>query len=334
MSCETNNVNARELAIRSTARFEICKSKVAKVDKLCPYRFTKASLFPGYREADKRGYPCHQQCTVSFKSPQGSESKLVRYSPTPVPRFSLTEKENEEVCVAKPGRGRFAKLAQDINSWEDDLTHVNLQKPEEPKQRWQPPRPTPADDQSMAESVPSAPCIPSLKTKHAPCPPTVSSPQKKRAPEPPILVCPSYGSDSPQTSRFVSPKNPASRSNVHHEIKKAVDQLPVNARGLDESSSPEEPAEEPTQKPVLERMASWKKVTDTPKSAKPVDPALQSMSAKLASWEQKVTQTPKSERSVATGSTVNMPMKQFVLPSEDQSPNNLKKVLPLKHMAL
>lgn len=206
-----------------------------------------------------------------------------------------------------------------------------FRKPEEPKPKWQPPKLDPAGGKGIVDRVvPTAPCIPSPKTKHAPCPPTVSSPQKKRAPEAPVLVCPSYGSDSPQPSRFISPKksectmklmnSPNQRSNVHHEIKRSVNHLPVNAKGLDESSSPEEPADEPTQKPVLERMASWKKVTDTPKSSKPVDPALQSMSAKLASWEQKVNQTPKSERPVVSGSAVKMPVKQLCTPVRRQEP--------------
>ncbi|XP_048253583.1 anillin-like isoform X3 [Haliotis rufescens] len=238
-------------------------------------------------------------------------------SPVPVPRKSLSnclDDENTPSQQAPPSRrGRLAALAQNINSWEEDLSQPKIQKEEEPKPRWQPPR-APSEDRS--------------KSNAPQCPPTgvQNSPKKYRAPQPPTSVQPEMAKVSPvkphraapspvkskltfgnlsnssistqSPSRRVeqkmsSPLTPQVRVPPKPDDRRLTAQIPVNVRGLNESDG-EKTDDEPTSKPVSERFNSWAKKTtcETPKASKSVDPTQTPVSARMANWEKKVNETP------------------------------------------
>lgn len=62
---------------------------------------------------------------------------------------------------------------------------------------------------------------------------------------------------------------------VPWQVRQVTNQVPVNAR-------PDAVQEEPTDKPVTERLASWKKTADTPSKAKPADPTELPLSERFA----------------------------------------------------
>ncbi|XP_046580326.1 anillin-like [Haliotis rubra] len=266
-------------------------------------------------------------------------------SPVPVPRKSLSnclDDENTPSQQPPPSRrGRLAALAQNINNWEDDLSQPKIQKEEEKKPRWQPPR-APSEDRS--------------KSHAAPCPPTgvQNSPKKYRAPPPPTTVQPEVAKVSPvkqlrhapaspvkskltfgnlsgssistqSPSRRVeqklsSPLTPQVRVPPKHDDRCLPAQIPVNVRGLNESDG-ERTDEEPTTKPVSERFNSWAKKTtcETPKASKPVDPTQTPVSARMANWEKKVNQTPAATPTVTK--VLHTP-RQMCTPAKPQNAPN------------
>ena len=69
---------------------------------------------------------------------------------------------------------------------------------------------------------------------------------------------------------------------------------PVNAR------LPESKEEEPAPKPITDKLTPWKKTAGMPQKPKAEDPTDLPLSERFAGWEQRVSQTPTSERGVAS----------------------------------
>ncbi|XP_061163081.1 anillin-like isoform X2 [Saccostrea echinata] len=195
-------------------------------------------------------------------------------------------KENVGETGAPSGRrGRFAHLAQTISTWEDDLSHPTIHKPEEPKPRWQPPKPDSVTGPLKPAPVKTTPSPPQSSVKPPPAPPApvVPSPKKTHAPPPPTTTA------SKQWTNCSS---------------KPEDRKPQLQK---------ERQEEATSKSVSERLNSWKS-SETPKKEKPVDPSEQPVSAKKAVWEQKIS-TP-----TASVSRVQHPVRQMATPISDKPP--------------
>ncbi|KAJ8302427.1 hypothetical protein KUTeg_018823 [Tegillarca granosa] len=242
---------------------------------------------------------------------------------TPVPQTTAF-KENYQPEPEQPSgrKGRFAKLAQNINNWEDDLSHPVIQKPvEQPKPKWQPPKKQENDSAQKPQEI-----------KKSASPIKAYNPAKSVAPTPPPPPpVPLIGYNSPKSPSQVaatkwSPVKAVSTHTVvlkqpgtpkkevpHHQIKQIIDQIPVNAKGLDESVM-SEVSEEPTEKPVTQRMETWKQNTVVKKPT--VDPSEAPLTSKLASWEQKISNTPNK----ATVTKVNMPTRQMATPVSDKPP--------------
>ncbi|XP_062607207.1 anillin-like isoform X2 [Saccostrea cucullata] len=199
---------------------------------------------------------------------------------------AVISKEN----VGEPGgsngrRGRFAHLAQTISNWEDDLSHPTIHKPEEPKPRWQPPKPDSVTGPVKPTPVKTTPSPPQSSVKPPPAPPAPVAPSPKKTPAPP-----------PPTTTGVK-----QRTNSGSKPVEATPQVQ------------KERQEEPTSKSVSERLNSWKS-SETPKKEKPVDPSEQPVSAKKAVWEQKIS-TP-----TASVSRVQHPVRQMATPISDKPP--------------
>ncbi|CAL1539975.1 unnamed protein product [Lymnaea stagnalis] len=175
--------------------------------------------------------------------------------PTPKPRKSISspplERRNKSSPRKSPvsqvgtsassgfsRKGRFAALAQHINDWEDDLSHHVIQKEEEKRPRWQPPKPesTPMSSVTSGKGpAPPAPVIVSSTTaKVAKQEAPVCSPKKTHAPPTPrnnVQASPSstLTRNSPlRTSKVAlnsSPKpfTPAYRDNKISPVKPPVD---------------------------------------------------------------------------------------------------------------
>lgn len=210
-------------------------------------------------------------------------------------------------------RGRLAKLAANINNWEDDLSHPVIQsKQEEKKPRWQPPK---VDSGSDSAGSPARSPVkahnPSKTTAPPPppVPPVLGSPAVSSPKRTPVSASPAKH----VSQHTVKLNSPAKNSEPKHKIRQLVDQVPVNTK--DQYESPES-EEDPTNMPIRERLNSWKKA-DTPKSQeKSVDPSEKPMSSKLASWE-KVSNTP-TKTSVTK--KVNLPTRQMATGVTDKPP--------------
>ncbi|XP_033753795.1 anillin-like [Pecten maximus] len=208
-------------------------------------------------------------------------------------------------------RGRLAKLAANINNWEDDLSHPTIHKQEEKKPKWQPPK---IDSGSDSAGSPSRSPVKAHNPSKAAAPPP--------PPLPPVISSPAISSpkrmpaSSSSPARHVSQhsvqlNSPAKGSQPKHKIRQLVDQVPVNTQASDESQESEE---DPTEKPIRERLNSWKKA-DTPKE-KPMDPSEKPMSSKLATWE-KVSSTPTK---TAVTKKVHLPSRQVATAVTDKPP--------------
>lgn len=66
---------------------------------------------------------------------------------------------------------------------------------------------------------------------------------------------------------------------------------PINAR----SAETAEKNQEPTAKPVTERLVSWQKAVEIPQKPKVTDPTDLPLSERFAGWEQRVSQTPTTD---------------------------------------
>ncbi|KAL3859739.1 hypothetical protein ACJMK2_009937 [Sinanodonta woodiana] len=252
--------------------------------------------------------------------------------------FQQTYEQKDHSPEPVKRKNRFAQLAQHINNWEDDLSHPKIQKEEEKKPKWQPPKSEPEPFQTQQSSLPSSavesrerhssvPNVkrttpPSPKKTAAPPPPPPPplppasivvarspvakwSPKKSAAPPPPTDSAVKRASlhlRQPSGSLVAeNPKQQASRSLVVLlRVKQTEDLIPVNAPDL-ENKVQQQSSEEKNVKPLFERISTWNTKADTPiKIQKPEDPTLQPVSARMASWEQKVSQTPTTERAVST----------------------------------
>ncbi|XP_052818530.1 anillin-like [Mya arenaria] len=225
-------------------------------------------------------------------------------------------------------RSRFAKLAQNLDNFECDMSHPTIKKQEEKKPRWQPPkkdddRPpnhfdakdrhvsSPQKEYELYQgpkrdrqgSGPGSPA-PSPKKTPAPAPPSAPLPTQTTAPAKPPRAQSPVRAQSPARPPLGSPKK--STHTVHlsqpgntgspkyaHSVKTVTNHEPVNKRATDTSLG-----DEPTEKPVTDRLASWKKNTPT-KPAAPRDPTDLPLSERFAGWEQRVSQTPKADNTPA-----------------------------------
>ncbi|XP_060079914.1 anillin-like isoform X2 [Ylistrum balloti] len=231
-----------------------------------------------------------------------------------IPTAPVTQ--NHESPVKENGgknsrRGRLAKLAANINNWEDDLSHPVIHKQEEKKPKWQPPR---IDSGSDSAGSPSRSPVKAHNPSKAVAPPP--------PPPPPAVSSPAVSSPKRTTVSSASPakhvsqhsvrlNSPARDSQPKHKVRQVVDQVPVNCRDQEESQDSEE---DPTEKPIRERLNSWKNA-DTPKE-KPVDPSEKPMSSKLANWE-KVSSTPSK---TAVTKKVHLPARQLATAVADKPP--------------
>ncbi|XP_005093567.1 anillin isoform X2 [Aplysia californica] len=206
-----------------------------------------------------------------------SENKIVNDSPVPIPRKSISTppaerrvlspaktspaKALDSTNLGSTRKNRFAALAQNINNWEDDMSHHVVHKEEEKKPRWQPPsakkesmaseQKLPASSgksrapqpimvqQKVASSAPSSgkpSAVGSPKKTHAP--PTPRSPMKSTVASvsSPTSSAPGFARNSPlrgskvEWNRSPKPFSPsyACQSNVSES--KSEESLPINEK--------------------------------------------------------------------------------------------------------
>ncbi|XP_052230360.1 anillin-like isoform X2 [Dreissena polymorpha] len=225
-------------------------------------------------------------------------------------------------------KSRFAKLAQDLDEFECDMSHPRIKKEEEKKTKWQPPKrddgvppnnhnfdakdrhvsspqkeyelyqgpkrnnsngsnPAPSPKKTQAPAPPMAPPLQDMPPAK---PPRAPSPLRARSPARAPVGSPHV---STHTVNLQQPQNVASPKFTHH-VRTMVNQEPVNKRADDSTSG-----DEPTEKPVTDRLATWKKAAGTPSKPKEKDPTETPLSERFAGWEQRVTQTPKADSTPA-----------------------------------
>ncbi|OWF52128.1 anillin-like isoform X3 [Mizuhopecten yessoensis] len=249
------------------------------------------------------GVKSRMQQIVKTRDEQGETSIL--------PATGSHESPVKENNGTRSRRGRLAKLAANINNWEDDLSHPSIQKKEEKKPKWQPPR---IDSGSDSTGSPARSPVKAHNPSKSAAPPP--------PPPPPVISSPAVSSPKRTTATSASPakhvsqhsvklNSPAKNSQTKHKIRQLVDQVPVNAK---DQTDLQEWDEDPTEKPIRERLNSWKNA-DTPKK-KAVDPSEKPMSSKLATWE-KVSSTPTK---TAVAKKVHQPARQMATPVSDKPP--------------
>lgn len=252
-------------------------------------------------------------------------------TPVPAPRKSLSSPPDEKpkpagqenVAVSSIRKSRFAQLAQNINTWEDDLSHPTITKEEEKKPRWQPPKPaTTTNTQELS----------SAKKGRAPPPPTststrlpaskMSSPKKTPA---------STRAEEAAPSAEKMPTRSASRAGFNSSPKpfkpyegKTATVSPVKSPACSKAnlraSEDNEEKEEAT-KPSVD--VEMRKARTPLPASKPADRPL---SSRLANWEQKISEsavkqdvaaTPKS--GLANSAHVGQTPKQVCTPARPQA---------------
>ncbi|KAK3085514.1 hypothetical protein FSP39_004457 [Pinctada imbricata] len=211
-------------------------------------------------------------------------------------------------------RGRLANLAQTINTWEDDLSHPVIKKPEEKKPRWQPPK----KEDICIEGPPKPPRMEETKDK-----PIVVSPVKAHTPGKAHAPPPPPAPSSPSVTKHVvpSPKKITETlppvwspsRNGAPQTSTSVAHNHVSGKGQVEMVSSSQ--QEPVSKPVADIMTAWKK-GDASDNAKVKDPTEDTLEARLASWEQKSSGTPARARV----SKVQQPVKEMATPISDRPP--------------
>ncbi|GAB1597531.1 anillin-like [Argonauta hians] len=222
------------------------------------------------------------------------------YVPVPVPRKSLCQEENRDpnTEVTKPQyRSRLAKLAQQINAWDDDYSK------HDPASRRNCDNSAYKEYSSMetSSSVPESPMKRDSRSRTAaPLAPHMRSPRSKSAaplaPATPTPVPMRSKSPDPTLAYASRSVPPASSYRLEDDLEAAVESMsrqkpfrnskkivhatgvtktdhlqnipsgiPVNSRGLNDSFNQGETTDdEPTNKPVSERLAKWsKKVSET-----------------------------------------------------------------------
>ncbi|XP_029642281.1 anillin isoform X2 [Octopus sinensis] len=275
------------------------------------------------------------------------------YVPVPVPRKSLCQEENRDPNeeVFKPQcRSRLAKLAQRINAWDDDYSkHETVGRPNS-VHLVDRERDIPMTTEGQLETrnsrsrtaAPVAPHMRSPRSKSAapmasapatPLPVRSKSPGPSYTPRSPAPVAPRLipGDDLESAietmSRQQKPlrnnkKNPyTAKGSGQDHLQDIPSEIPVNARGLNDSFTQGETTDdEPTNKPVSERLAKWsKKVSatetncvspaspskseNTQPNSKTITPmgnrCSQNLSSKVAQLEKSlgISSTPKQNRS-------------------------------------
>ncbi|KAK6184693.1 hypothetical protein SNE40_007110 [Patella caerulea] len=354
----------QRLIERTRQRREMLNEKLGKTPdpaprkRTIPFSENTTHNIPDDDDSPKRH--CSRQHEVSIKSDTpaitGVKSRLAVLKdtradwsdvsdgetsvPVPVPRKSLSSpppREPEPVSSSTRGN-RFAKLASNINSWEDDLSHPTISKEEEKKPRWQPPKAPVTENTSHHKSrapeppklvvppspkkthAPPPPPMPSAITKHSPCKPVASMQSPRKTPVSTTYKTPGSPAKPVVTQTMSSPLRTPQQARSAQD----TDQIPVNAKGLNESPS-DQTDDEPTAKPVSERFAKWAKKSDT--TPKVGDPTQTPVSARMANWQQKVSNPPKSTPVVSASKVKPLP-KQICTPVTQSA---FKSKSPLKN---
>ncbi|KAK7504660.1 hypothetical protein BaRGS_00004146 [Batillaria attramentaria] len=200
------------------------------------------------------------------------------------------QKSRRTLCFGSSRKSRFAQLAQSINNWEDDLSHPTIVKEEEKKPRWQPPKPV---------SAPKAEELSSAKKGPAPPPPTSSSLPASKLASPKKVSAPA----PPQPAAAPADKTPirsASRAGFNSSPKpfkpyeeKSVKVSPVKSPACSKSNlagaKDEEKGKEEVSKPAAQSTEVERRGLQTPQTV--AKPANRPLSARLANWEQKISES-------------------------------------------
>ncbi|KAK7115131.1 hypothetical protein V1264_001062 [Littorina saxatilis] len=243
-------------------------------------------------------------------------------SPVPTPRKSLSSPPLERARPAaqentQPGsqrKSRFAQLASAINTWEDDLSHPTIVKEEEKKPRWQPPKP--------ANSA-TAPEVTSPKKTRAPLPPSASSTMSSKTSSeraaPPVSSITKDSTRSPvRTGSTVGFNSSPKPFQPYKERAGRVS--PVKSPAASRTNLTKEA--QPKQESKVGQLASQVTMRNpaTPSTAsKP--PSERPVSARLANWEQKISETSKPDfpatpkSGLAASSAVSQTPKQACTPA-------------------
>lgn len=259
---------------------------------------------------------------VPFSEDFGSAGDKEESAPVPTPRKSIssppparakaTDCDTRENTQPSTGRkGRFAQLAQIVSNWEDDLSHPTIVKEEEKKPRWQPPKP--ADTPSTVQQVNTP------KKTRAPLPP--SSSDSSTTPTPP----------SPQKAATISSAEISSPTKL--SAKMSFNSSPRPYMPYSERTNKVSPVKSPaSSKSNLAKCSEAQKaiqpndnkvvasaLNKTPRTAAKA-PSDRPMSARLANWEQKISETkpdvaatPKS--GLAASSAVSHTLRQACTPA-------------------
>ncbi|XP_076470449.1 uncharacterized protein LOC143300571 isoform X2 [Babylonia areolata] len=243
-------------------------------------------------------------------------------SPVPQPRKSMASpplveraKAADEPEPPQPSsqrKSRFAQLASSINNWEDDLSHPTIVKEEEKKPRWQPPK--------AAESIVTTPSK-SAKASSDPVP-VCASTSRRKSPKKSVSSVPPKSADSTvrsplklgskaEDSDVARPSGSPVKSSVSSQSDAGTKPEPSSNQetgalqekeanlGMEaeveecKKSNVEEEKEKPTSSNKGEesrreagKVDGHKKGAEAPKTVLP--PADRPLSARLANWEQKI----------------------------------------------
>ncbi|KAL8613911.1 hypothetical protein ACOMHN_032901 [Nucella lapillus] len=239
------------------------------------------------------------------------------YSPVPTPRKSVASPPKEQVkpadtpSGAQPGsqrKSRFAQLASNISSWEDDLSHPTIVKEEEKKPRWQPPKAeeNPAQSNSTRASHDPVPASASISSKTPKKSVTFesagSSPAKRgvkagstevgQTDRSPVKPAASSTSDAskraePYSSHAPGQEKEAKTGKEAVQESRSADTSKSMAEGKEVQSNVESstPKKQGSGKDAL-KTEGHKKGAETPKVLMP--PTGRPLSARLVNWEQKI----------------------------------------------
>ncbi|XP_060601507.1 anillin-like isoform X2 [Ruditapes philippinarum] len=266
-----------------------------------------------------------------------------------LPQQPVFEPQSSPASSPVNRKSRFAKLAQNLDAFECDMSHPTIKKQEEKKPRWQPPQrdsnqpnhdardrhvsspkkeyelyqgpkrinhnsgpgPAASPKKKEAPAPPPAPPVPQVASG-PPKPPRAPSPV--RAASPKRTPAPSAPSGSPKvSSHTIQLQQPHSMGSPKytHQVRTVTNHVPVNRKAEEQSTS----EDEPTSKPINERLAGWKRTVDTPSKGPAVsDPTELPLSERFAGWEQRVSQTPKSNN--ASANRITATPKQTFTPAQ------------------
>ncbi|XP_053401125.1 anillin-like isoform X2 [Mercenaria mercenaria] len=272
-----------------------------------------------------------------------------------LPKQPVFEPQNSPASSPVNRKSRFAKLAQNLDDFECDMSHPTVKKQEEKKPRWQPPQRDSGNNQPHNDARDRHVSSPRKeyelyqgpkRINHNSGPGPAPSPKKKEAPAPPAPPVPQNISGPPKPPRAPSPARAASpkrtpapsapsgspKVSTHtiqlqqpqsvgspkytHQVRTVTNQVPVNRKDGEQLTS----GDEPTSQPVTERLATWKKAVDTPNKGITVnDPTELPLSERFAGWEQRVSQTPVTDKAPISRTTAKP--KQIYTPAKDTNCN-------------